>query len=76
MNPNSPDISVSEKDDEEVKEPENDDYQISFFIKPEILKELQRELSLIDIENEFDMKVLKHNSIIFINYNFVSTASC
>ncbi|XP_050439669.1 uncharacterized protein LOC126845148 [Adelges cooleyi] len=56
MNPNSPDISVSEKDDEEVKEPENDDYQISFFIKPEILKELQRELSLIDIENEFDMK--------------------
>jgi len=58
INPNSLTGSVVAEHDIEATEVKNVKNTIaSSFIDIDILKELQRELHLLDIENEFDVKV-------------------
>lgn len=56
MNPNSLTGSVVEEQDFYDFE-QTDQKPINSFIDMDILKELQRELHLLDVENEFDVKV-------------------
>lgn len=58
MNPNSMTGSVvTEHDNHTTEEQYDEKPQTSSFIDIDILKELQRELHLLDIENEFHVKV-------------------
>lgn len=58
INPNSLTGSVIAEHDIQATEEQNYEKTIgSSFIDIDILKELQRELHLLDIENEFDVKV-------------------
>ncbi|XP_050543891.1 uncharacterized protein LOC126906963 [Daktulosphaira vitifoliae] len=58
MNPNSPVRSVVEHDEatEDVENHKNEEEKDNFFIDPVVLKELQRELQLVDVDIEFDTK--------------------
>lgn len=58
LNPNSLNGSIiTENDSREIEEPTNKEPTVSSFIDLDILKELQRELHLHDVENVFDVKV-------------------
>lgn len=58
INPNSLDGSmVAEDDRREIEDPADKEPILSSYIGVDILKELQRELHLLDVENEFDVKV-------------------
>lgn len=57
MNPNSLTGSVVEEQDFNDFEQTNQKPITNSFIDIDILKELQRELHLLDVENEFDIKV-------------------
>lgn len=58
MNPNSLDGSIiAEDEDQEIEEQVDKTPAVNSFIDIDILKELQRELHLLDVENEFDVKV-------------------
>lgn len=58
MNPNSLDGSIiAEDEDQEIEEQVDKKPAVNSFIDIDILKELQRELHLLDVENEFDVKV-------------------
>jgi len=48
---------IAENDDQKIEEETNEEPKTSSFIDIDILKELQRELHLLDVENEFDVKV-------------------
>lgn len=48
---------VAENDAQKIEEETNEEPKTSSFIDIDILKELQRELHLLDVENEFDVKV-------------------
>jgi len=48
---------IAENDAQQIEEETNEEPKISSFIDIDILKELQRELHLLDVENEFDVKV-------------------
>lgn len=59
INPNSLDGSViAETDHQEIEEQTDLEPIKTSFIDIDILKELQRELHLLDVENEFDVKVI------------------
>lgn len=61
MNPNSMNGSMVAEDDRlEIEEPTDKEPILSSFIGFDILKELQRELHLLDVENEFDVKVISY----------------
>lgn len=57
MNPNSMTGSVVEEQDFNDIEQTDQKPITNSFIDIDILKELQRELRLLDVENEFDVKV-------------------
>lgn len=58
INQNSLNGSITaENDAQKIEEETNEEPKISSFIDIDILKELQRELHLLDVENEFDVKV-------------------
>lgn len=58
MNPNSLNGSVVTDHDLQTVDDQNDKEPIvKSFIEMDILRELQRELNLLDVENEFDVKV-------------------
>jgi len=58
INQNSLNGSIIVENDAQQIEEETDEEPItSSFIDVDILKELQRELHLLDVENEFDVKV-------------------
>lgn len=66
INPNSINGSIIVEDGLREVEVQNDKEPIlQSFIEIDILKELQRELHLLDVENEFNVKVMYN---IFINY--------
>jgi len=48
---------LAEEDAQEIEEQTKEGPITSSFIDLDILKELQRELHLLDVENEFDVKV-------------------
>jgi len=48
---------IAENDAQKIEEETNEEPKTSSFIDIDILKELQRELHLLDVENEFDVKV-------------------
>jgi len=48
---------ITENDAIKSEEEINEEPKTSSFIDIDILKELQRELYLLDVENEFDVKV-------------------
>lgn len=57
---------IAEDDHQNIEEQTDNEKVISSFIDMNILKELQRELHLLDVENEFDVKVkfyyhIRHN---------------
>lgn len=59
INPNSLNGSViAETDHQEIEEQTDLEPITTSFIDIDILKELQRELHLLDVENEFDVKVI------------------
>lgn len=65
INPNSINGSIIVEDGLREVEVQNDKEPIlQSFIEIDILKELQRELHLLDVENEFNVKVMYN---IFIN---------
>lgn len=58
MNPNSLSGSmIGENYPQDIEEPTDKEPMAKSFIELDILKELQRELYLLDVENEFDVKV-------------------
>lgn len=58
MNQNSSNNSIlAEEDHQESEELIDKEPIIYSFIDIDILKELQRDLQLLDVENEFDVKV-------------------
>lgn len=58
MNSNSLSGStIGENSPQDIEEPINKEPMTKSFIKLDILKELQRELHFLDVENEFDVKV-------------------
>lgn len=59
MNQNSLNGSIIAEDGpQEIEEQTDKQSTIRSFIDIDILKELQRELHLLDVENEFDVKVV------------------
>lgn len=59
INPNSLNGSIiAETDHQEIEEQTDLEPITTSFIDIDILKELQRELHLLDVENEFDVKVI------------------
>lgn len=61
MNQNSSNNSVLAEDDpREIEEQIENEPITCSFIDINILKELQRELHLLDVENEFDVKVIQY----------------
>jgi len=48
---------IAENDAQKIEDEINEEPKTSSFIDIDILKELQRELHLLDVENEFDVKV-------------------
>lgn len=58
MNPNSLNGSMISENEVQIIEEQSDEKPVmNSFIDLDILKELQRELHLLDVENEFDVKV-------------------
>lgn len=51
---------IAEDDQQKIEEETINENIINSFIDMNILKELQRELHLLDVENEFDVKVKRY----------------